>query len=73
MASGRHFDFFHAYAVNLQGQGFRAVDFATMFKAINEVRFAGWMSAAVFDYAPTPERAARESVASIRRIEADSG
>jgi len=36
-----------------------------------EVRYAGWMVVEVFDYAPGSEHVARESLASIRRIEAD--
>jgi sugar phosphate isomerase/epimerase len=49
------------------------VDFAPIFTALDEVRYAGWVSVEVFDYAPGPERLARESIAYMRRIEAELG
>ena len=73
VASARHLEHFHANDVNLQGPGFGAVDFAPIFGALDEVRYAGWVSVEVFDYAPGPERLARESIAYMSRIEADLG
>jgi len=69
-ASARHLEHFHANDTNLQGPGFGAVDFAPIFRALDDVRYAGWVSVEVFDYAPGPERLARESIAYMRRIEA---
>jgi sugar phosphate isomerase/epimerase len=73
VASARHLEHCHANDVNLQGPGFGAVDFAPIFGALDEVRYAGWVSVEVFDYAPGPERLARESIAYMSRIEADLG
>lgn len=73
VASAPHLEHFHANDVNLQGPGFGGVDFAPIFTALDEVRYAGWVSVEVFDYAPGPERLARESIAYMRRIEAELG
>jgi len=69
-ASAAHLEHFHANDTNLQGPGFGATDFAPIFRALDEIRYAGWVSVEAFDYAPGPERLARESIDTLRRIEA---
>jgi sugar phosphate isomerase/epimerase len=68
-ASARHLEHFHANDENLQGPGFGAIDFLPIFRALDDIRYAGWVSVEVFDYAPGPERLARDSVDYMRRIE----
>ncbi|HUT12923.1 MAG TPA: sugar phosphate isomerase/epimerase family protein, partial [Thermoguttaceae bacterium] len=62
---------FHANDPNLQGPGFGELDFLPIFEALKDVKFAGWVSVEVFDYSPGPERIARESLAYMKKVEAE--
>ncbi|NQT12617.1 MAG: sugar phosphate isomerase/epimerase [Planctomycetes bacterium] len=69
--SRAHLAHFHANDPNQQGPGFGKLDFLPILSALRAIDYRGWVSVEVFNYAPGPERLARENIEYMRKCVAE--
>lgn len=63
---GTYLHYFHANDPNLRGPGMGDEDFKPILQALKDVRYAGWVSVEVFDYAPGPDETAQISLRTLK-------
>jgi sugar phosphate isomerase/epimerase len=72
-ASKAHTVHFHANDVNLRGPGFGDIDFVPIARALKASGYERYVSVEVFDYEPSAEVIASESLAYLKRSFAEAG
>jgi sugar phosphate isomerase/epimerase len=58
---------FHANDANMRGPGMGDIDFLPIIQALRDVKYDGWVSVEVFDYAPGVETLVDESIAYLKK------
>lgn len=61
-ANARYLHHFHANDANRRGPGMGDIDFVPILQSLQDIRYDGWLSVEVFDYAPGVEALARDSI-----------
>ena len=59
---------FHANDPNRQGPGMGSVDFVPIVKELDEIKYDGWLSVEVFDYAPGVDALAGKSICYLQKV-----
>ena len=66
--SARHVKHVHANDANRNGPGFGDTDYRPIVAALKEIRYSGYVSVEVFEFAPGPEKIARESIRYLKEV-----
>ncbi len=67
-----HTGHFHANDANRRGPGTGKTDFMSVFRALHETGYAGWVSVEAFDLTPDPLTVVRDGIAVMKRCEAEA-